>query len=188
MLQRFTKSSLWILPILSLRIGRTRNVPDSSNHSLFLIKMLSSNPEGKLWISPIFSIIERSALARCNVLIIRSKKRHSTDDLFSDIRAISFLLFLLSIFLWRRKERDHDTRTKTTTTTTCRQHHTTPNHTTTQRRAADDITRHHTTNKKTHTHMYVHVFVYVCVSVRVCLCAYVYVYMYISQKLQPFNC
>ena len=34
------------------------------------------------------SIIERSALARCNVLIIRSKKEHSSDYLFSDLRAI----------------------------------------------------------------------------------------------------
>ena len=40
----------WMLPIFSLRKGRTRNVPDSSNHSLYLIKMLSSNPEGKRWI------------------------------------------------------------------------------------------------------------------------------------------
>ena len=51
---RFTKSNHWILPILSLRISRTRNVPDSSNHSLYLIKMLSSNPEGKRWILQIF--------------------------------------------------------------------------------------------------------------------------------------
>ena len=99
---RFTKSNHWILPILSLRIGRTRNVPDSSNHSLYLIKMLSSNPEGKNVGSYKFfcSIIERSALARCNVLIIRSKKEHSSDYLFSDLRAISFLLsLLLFIFL-----------------------------------------------------------------------------------------
>ena len=33
----------WILPIKSLRIGRTRHVPDSSNHSLYLMKLLSSN-------------------------------------------------------------------------------------------------------------------------------------------------
>ena len=89
-LQRFTKETIESLPILSLRIGRTRNVPDSTNHSLYLTKMLSSNPEGKRWILPIFfcSIIERSALARCNILIIRSKKEHSSDYLFSDLRAI----------------------------------------------------------------------------------------------------
>ena len=41
-LQRFTKETLESLPILSLTIGRTRNVADSTNHSLYLIKMLSS--------------------------------------------------------------------------------------------------------------------------------------------------
>ena len=45
-LQRFTKETLESLPILSLTIGRTRNVADSTNHSLYLIKMLSSNPSG----------------------------------------------------------------------------------------------------------------------------------------------
>ena len=54
MLQRLTKINHWIFPISSLRTGRTRNVPDSSNHSLYLIKMLSSNPEGKRWILPFF--------------------------------------------------------------------------------------------------------------------------------------
>ena len=55
------KSNHWILPTLSLRTGRTRNVPNSSNHSLYLIKVLSSNPEGKRWTLPTFcSIIERS--------------------------------------------------------------------------------------------------------------------------------
>ena len=45
------------------------------------------------------SIIERSALARCNVLIIRNRNTIQTI-LFSDLRAISFLPFLLlSIFL-----------------------------------------------------------------------------------------
>ena len=43
-LQRFTKETLESLPILSLTIGRTRNVADSTNHSLYLIKMFSSNP------------------------------------------------------------------------------------------------------------------------------------------------
>ena len=33
----------WMLPIFSLRIGRTRHVPDSSNHSLYLMKLLSSS-------------------------------------------------------------------------------------------------------------------------------------------------
>ena len=56
-LQRFTKETLESLPVLSLKIGRTRNVPDSTNHSLYLIKMLSSNPEGKRWILPIFFLL-----------------------------------------------------------------------------------------------------------------------------------
>ena len=46
--ERFTKRNLWILPISSLRISREQHVPDSSNHSLFLIKLFnSSSPEGK---------------------------------------------------------------------------------------------------------------------------------------------
>ena len=48
------KEALESLPILSLRVGRTRNVFHSTNHSLYLIKMLSSNLEGKRWILPIF--------------------------------------------------------------------------------------------------------------------------------------
>ena len=36
----------WMFPILSLRIDREQHVPDSSNHSLYLIKLLnSSSPE-----------------------------------------------------------------------------------------------------------------------------------------------
>ena len=47
MLQRFTTSNLWILPITSLRTGREQHVPDSSNHSQNLMKLFnSSSPEG----------------------------------------------------------------------------------------------------------------------------------------------
>ena len=47
------------------------------------------SPKETIGSYPFFcSIIERSALARCNVLIIRSKKEHSSDYLFSDLRAI----------------------------------------------------------------------------------------------------
>ena len=47
------------------------------------------SPKETIGSYPFFcSIIERSALARCNVLIIRSKKEHSLDYLFSDLRAI----------------------------------------------------------------------------------------------------
>ena len=42
-LQRFTKSNHWILPTSSLRIGREQHVPGSSNHSLHLMKLLSSS-------------------------------------------------------------------------------------------------------------------------------------------------
>ena len=36
-----------IVPILSLSIGRTRHVPESSNHSLYLLKLFNaSSPEG----------------------------------------------------------------------------------------------------------------------------------------------
>ena len=48
-----------------------------------------SSPKETIGSYPFFcSIIERSALARCKVLITRSKKEHSSDYLFSDLRAI----------------------------------------------------------------------------------------------------
>ena len=53
--------------------------------SLYLIKMLSSNLEGKRGILPIFffcSIIERSALARCNVLTHHTKQERTLFRLF----------------------------------------------------------------------------------------------------------
>ena len=46
--QRFTKSNHWILQISSLRTGREQHVPDSSNRSLYLMKLfVFSCPEGK---------------------------------------------------------------------------------------------------------------------------------------------
>ena len=51
-LQRFTKETLDSLPIQGLRIGRTRHVPDSSNHPLYLIKLFSfSYPDGSVCLS-----------------------------------------------------------------------------------------------------------------------------------------
>ena len=149
-------------PHMGYHVRRTRNVPDSTNHSLYLIKMLSSNPEGKRWILPFFfcSIIERSALARYNIFIIRSKKEHSSDYLFSELRAI------------------HTT-----------PHRPTPNHPTTQPRAGHDVTRQHTTKKtKTHTythmcmHMYLYVYLYMYVYVYVYIYVYMYVYIYLTKK------
>ena len=47
--ERFTDRNPWILPISSLRIDREQHVPDSSNHSLYLLKLFSfSCPEGTL--------------------------------------------------------------------------------------------------------------------------------------------
>ena len=58
-LQKFTKRNPWILPIFSVRTSRKRHVPDSSNHSLYLIKLSSSTypegdvgPDGSISLSP----------------------------------------------------------------------------------------------------------------------------------------
>ena len=78
------------------------------------------------------SIIERSALARCNTLIIRSRKDHGQGH--------------------RDNNTSHHTTPHHTTPHHTTPHHTTPHHTThptnqptNQRRAARDMTRHHTT-------------------------------------------
>ena len=48
-LQRFTTETLGSFPFSSLRIGREQHVPACSNHSLYLMKLLSSNyPEGSV--------------------------------------------------------------------------------------------------------------------------------------------
>ena len=48
-LQRFTKETLGSFPFSSLRIGREQHVPDSSNHSPYLMKLSSSSyPEGNV--------------------------------------------------------------------------------------------------------------------------------------------
>ena len=47
MLQRFTEETFGSFPFSSLRIDREQHVPDSTNHSLSLIKLFSfSRPEG----------------------------------------------------------------------------------------------------------------------------------------------
>ena len=40
--ERFTERNPWFLPIQGLRTGREPHVPESSNHSLYLMKLLSS--------------------------------------------------------------------------------------------------------------------------------------------------
>ena len=102
------------------------------------------------------SIIERSALAGCNVLIMRNRNTLQTIC-FSDLRAISLLLFSSSSFLFFYDDAmrgDHDTRTKSTqpTTTTDTRHDTAP---------------HNKNNKGTHTytHMYMYLYVYMYMSV-----------------------
>ena len=51
-LQRFTKETLESFPILSLRICRTRHVPDTFNHPVHLNTLLgSSNPDGPVRLS-----------------------------------------------------------------------------------------------------------------------------------------
>ena len=40
--ERFTERNPWILPIQGLRIDREQHVPESSDHSLYLMKLLSS--------------------------------------------------------------------------------------------------------------------------------------------------
>ena len=47
MLQRFTKETFGSFPFSSLRMDREQHVPNSSNHSLYLIRLFSfSRPEG----------------------------------------------------------------------------------------------------------------------------------------------
>ena len=48
--REFHQRTLWIFCIFSLRIDREQHVPDSSNHSLYVIKLFSlSNLEGSSW-------------------------------------------------------------------------------------------------------------------------------------------
>ena len=41
--QRLTKSTRWTLPTSSLTMNREQHVPDSSNHSLYLMNLLNSS-------------------------------------------------------------------------------------------------------------------------------------------------
>ena len=45
-LERFTERNPWFLPIQGLRTGREQHVPESSNHSLYLMKLLRDTAEG----------------------------------------------------------------------------------------------------------------------------------------------
>ena len=117
-------------------------------------------------------LIERSALARCNVLTHHTKQEHSSDYVFSDLCATSFLLFLLPFCFsmttqWegpRHKDKDHHDYVDNTTP-----------HPTTQPTTTRDTRHGHGTtqqkkNKDTHVHAHVHVSVCVFVHV-VCSCA-----------------
>ena len=44
--ERFTERNPWFLPIQGLRTGREQHVPESSNHSLYLMKLLRDTAEG----------------------------------------------------------------------------------------------------------------------------------------------
>ena len=148
-LQRFTKETLESLPILSLRKGRTRNVPDSTNHSLYLIKMLSSNREGKRWISLFFFFAQSLNAPLLPVSIFSSYE--ARKNTVQTICSATFAPFT--------------------------PHHTTPHHATPNH--ARHTTWHHTTKKTkthtTHTHMYVYMYLYMYLYMYV----YVYVYMYV---------
>ena len=89
------------------------------------------------------SIIERSALARCNVLIIRNKNTLQT------IRSATFAPFLSCSFFFLFF---YDDATRGTTT----QGQRAPNQ---QRRATHAMTRHPTQQKKK-THTYTHMYMY----------------------------
>ena len=41
LLERFTERNHWMLQISSLRIGREQHVPESSDHSLYLISLFN---------------------------------------------------------------------------------------------------------------------------------------------------
>ena len=90
-----------------------------------------------------------------------TKQEHSSDYLFSDLRAISFLLFLLLFF--------YDDAMRGTTTQgqrPPRQRHvdnTTSHPTTKKRRATHDMTRHHTTKKR-------HTRTRTCTCICMCIC------------------
>ena len=102
-LQRFTKSIHWILPIL--RMERGQLIPTRR------------------------SIIGRSALARCNILIMRSRKDQGQGP---------------------PRQRHVDNNTPHHTTPHHTTHHTTPQPTN-QPRAAHDMTRHNDKKKQKHT-------------------------------------
>ena len=44
--ERFTERNPWFLPIQGLRTGQEQHVPESSNHSLYLMKLLRDTAEG----------------------------------------------------------------------------------------------------------------------------------------------
>ena len=86
-----------ILPIWSLRIGREQQVPDSSNHSLHLIKLFNSiNPEGNfgrnqpLDGSICLSSLYPSITKKLHVSIATSRHQSSPDCALLKHRSPSF--------------------------------------------------------------------------------------------------
>ena len=101
------------------------------------------------------SIIERSALARCNVLIIRNKNTLQTicSATFTPVLSCSFffLFFYDDAMRGTTTQRQRPPRQRHVDNTT--PHHTTPNQPTTMRDTRHDTAPH---NKKTKTHTYTH--------------------------------
>ena len=113
------------------------------------------------------SIFERSALPPLQCTH-HTKQEHSSDYLFSDLRAISFFLFLLLFNFsmttqWegpRHKDKDHHDNDVSTTP-----HHTQPPNP--RRRATHDVTRHHAKKNKD---IHASTCICTCVCMRMCIC------------------
>ena len=124
--QRFTKSNHWILQVSCLRIGREHHVPDSSNHTLYLMKLfvLAVCPEG-------------NKLLDCSIRFSLLSPSIPNDLHVSSASPPGFLLTLpFSSFVHHYTQQHTTTRNKT--------QHTTNKHT----------HRHKYTYK--YTHIYVH--------------------------------
>ena len=69
--ERFTERNPWFLPIQGLRTGREQHVPASSNHSLYLMKLLRDTPTHPPTTTPLpslpFSFPHAHAHANANV-------------------------------------------------------------------------------------------------------------------------
>ena len=127
----------------SLRRGRTRNVPDSTNHSLHLIKMSSSNPEGKRWILPFFFFAQ--SLNAPLLPVAKNSSYEARKNTLQTICSATFAPFT--------------------------PHHTTPHHIQppnhpTTRGTRHDTAPHNKKNKDTHVHAHENVRICICI----CFC------------------